>query len=419
MVQDEKFVSSSNSAGSGGGDKGGAGAGSGADNNSKSFRELSMDEIERIIAEHDKKHQLIMQSLRTQSPNIGPNPIPAPLAPPNSNFGPPNASNLYRPIVRPQGWRGHVTNDETGLRGVPSRPRVVSPQGQVTNNETGLPGVPSRPRGVSPQGWRGQVTNDETGLPGVPSRPRVWSGEYNNRPNARNLYRPVASLPGWSQVTNDETGLRGVPSWPEGRVENLIIMHLVLKLILICSSTPMVPVCLFSVAGPNGRFIYGGRLPHQWLVNVSSGTSQSLFSSSKTEPEDNYTSSSSSSSSSSSWPEDNKIGVGMKRAYPFDLERMPAPTRSFHSNFHAPGPRFDEFPSLHNIRNRHLSLTLGPEQNPVEDTRLTGDFLTLAPPVAAAAASSQDNRDGASASTEQTEQTSEEKVEKLDLNLKL
>lgn len=113
------------------------------------------------------------------------------------------------------------------------------------------------------------------------------------------------------------------------------------------------------------------------------------------------------SNCASLWPEEYKM-VGMKRSYPFSLERPPA--RSFFGHFDpssiASKSRSDELPSCSNgyttqteARNIYMSFSrdgrpnssLLPEQNPREvlrdGWRLNGDFLTLAPPAAALPAS--------------------------------
>ncbi|KAL0353810.1 UNVERIFIED_CONTAM: hypothetical protein Sangu_0962300 [Sesamum angustifolium] len=99
-------------------------------------------------------------------------------------------------------------------------------------------------------------------------------------------------------------------------------------------------------------------------------------------------------------PEEDKM-VGMKRSYPFSLESPPA--TSFPGNFHpaiaASRSRSDELPSCSSeytvpTEPRNKCMRDGPsnssalhEQNPSDiirdNQRLNGDFLTLAPPVAA------------------------------------
>ncbi|XP_073128476.1 uncharacterized protein [Henckelia pumila] len=164
------------------------------------------------------------------------------------------------------------------------------------------------------------------------------------------------------------------------------------------------------------------------------------------------------------YPEEDKM-VGMKRAYPFSLETPPAPSfnRNFHSTYSASISKSEELNSCSNRYTVHLEprnkyIREGPsnssplhERNHSEVTTdtggmLNGDFLSLAPPVAAPlpvnsnskhalSYSSQENSkgqiqgNGASGSVEQASfnffpvklrnNQSTTKEETIDLNLKL
>ncbi|GER43050.1 high-level expression of sugar-inducible gene 2 [Striga asiatica] len=146
-----------------------------------------------------------------------------------------------------------------------------------------------------------------------------------------------------------------------------------------------------KVVVDNAGFLFGGpqvnvnlRRPYQFqrppsqMMNVSSGNSPPPISSSQIEPPsiqnvrgNNYT---------PSWPEDDKI-VGIKRLYPFSLEGPPIPS-FLGGNFHT---TYGELASCSNEpRNKYTrdcasNSTLS-VQNPSEDERLIGGFLSLAPP---------------------------------------
>ncbi|GFP79628.1 hypothetical protein PHJA_000106300 [Phtheirospermum japonicum] len=348
MAQDQHFGSSSNSGGIG--DAGGGGVNSNSNNNNNKSknakqkktpqRGLGVAQLERLRLEEQRNRNreavpaanaLTNNAIGpahdpTQCPNFGPNPIPAPVAPANSSFGPRNVSNLYRSVIGPSGPTGQITIDEMGLRGVSS--------------------------------WT-----------------RLWSGEYNNNNNLDGG--------GGEKQRVDHHHNVGFAFGPQ---VNLNLQY-----------EPNGPVLPLPGGGPHRSFQFQfQRPPSSSVANVSSGLSPSSLSSSQTEPPsiqsvrgNNYT---------SSWSEDDKIAVGMKRAYPFNLESPLAPTSSFLGNFHASRSRSDEFPSCSNeprnkyIRDGHPNSTLVPEQNPVEDVRLTRDFLTLAPPVAASTPLSSKNK---------------------------
>ncbi|KAL3652606.1 hypothetical protein CASFOL_002287 [Castilleja foliolosa] len=401
MAQDQNFSSNSGDSGN-----------DSNNNNNKSKntkqkkvpqRGLGVAQLERLRLEEQRNREAVQAANALANNAIGsandlphcPIPVPAPPALAN-----PTASNLYRSVVGPLGPTGQITNDEMGVRGVSS--------------------------------W-----------------PRVWSEEFNNNNDYNNYLNGVDE----KQKVDDHHYNVGFAFGPQ---VNLNLRY-------------------EPVNGP-GLPVPGGepQLPFQFQRPPSSPMVNGLFSSFQNQAPPIQSVNGNKSTSSWSESEDDKIAVGMKRAYPFDLESPPAPMPSFLSNFHASGSRSNEFGSSSNgprnkhIRDDHLSLTPSPEQNPVEDKRLIGDFLKLAPPVAASTPlnsknkhpmgyfghqgldlsdnrslssqenmrSSQAHRVGPSASTQrtfsffpinpQTDLTSEhvtngdeEKGEKLDLNLKL
>lgn len=139
--------------------------------------------------------------------------------------------------------------------------------------------------------------------------------------------------------------------------------------------------------------------PTSPVVNATSGMPPSPLLTSHMEPPSNQNIHG--SNYATSWPEEYKM-VGMKRSYPFILESLPP--RAYPVHFDAPSfaskSRSDEFPPCSSgytaqTKPRNMYIRDGPsplpEQNLREvisdDGRLSGDFLTLAPPAAALPAS--------------------------------
>ncbi|GER53819.1 DNAse I-like superfamily protein [Striga asiatica] len=339
MAQDEHFVTSSNSAGSGGGGAAAGAAaatavGGGASNNKSKTpkqkkipqRGLGVAQLEKLRMEEQRKKEALQAANALANSAAGPGNdslqgpknLPAP-APSPAGFLPPNA--LYRSL---------------------------SPMGpaQITKQSSDCGG-------------------EETGLEGVCNWPRLWSGEYNS-----------SSLDGGimekQRVIVDHAGFAfGVPQ---------------VNVNLQFDPGSVLP---FPSSGPQ-RLYQFQRPPPPPMVNVSSGISPSPVSSSRIEPPSiqnvcgsNY--------KATSWPEDDKIVVGIKRSYPFSLEGPSTPSFLGSNNFH---PTYgvsisgsDELASSSNeprnkfTRDGASNSTLS-EQNPSEDMRVMGDFLSLAPPVA-------------------------------------
>ncbi|KAL3638512.1 hypothetical protein CASFOL_017883 [Castilleja foliolosa] len=227
----------------------------------------------------------------------------------------------------------------------------------LTNNAIASAHDPTQCPNISPN-----PISDEMGLlRGVSSWPRLWSGEYNNNNNYN--YNVDGEGGDKHRVEFDHHHNVGFAFGPQVNIN--------------FQYDPNCPALPVYGGGPQRSFQSSS------VVNVSSGISASSFPSSQTEPP---------SIQRSSWPEDNnnKTVVGMKRAYPFNLDIL--------SNFHASGSRFEEFRTRNNeprneyIREGYLSIPPGPEQNPVEDSRLIGDFLMLGPPVAACTPLSSKNK---------------------------
>ncbi|CAA0816021.1 Unknown protein [Striga hermonthica] len=343
MAQDEHFVTSSNSAGSGGGGAAtgaaaAAAVGGGASSNKSKTpkqkkipqRGLGVAQLEKLRMEEQRKKEALQAANALANTAVGPDNdslqvpknLPAP-APSPAGFLPPNA--VYRSL---------------------------SPMGpaQITRQSSDGGG-------------------EDPGLQGVCNWPRLWSAEYNS-----------SSLEGGGggglmekqRVVVDHAGFAyGVPQ--------------------VNVNLQFDPSSVLPFPGGGPQRLYQFQRPPPSMVNVSSGISPSPVSCSRIEPPSIQNVCGSSNYTTTSWPEDNKVVVGIKRSYPFSLEGPSTPSFLGSNNFH---PAYgisvsgsDELASSSNeprnkfTRDGASNSTLS-EQNPSEDVRLMGDYLSLAPPVA-------------------------------------
>ncbi|KAL6529684.1 hypothetical protein OROGR_015307 [Orobanche gracilis] len=208
-----------------------------------------------------------------------------------------------------------------------------------------------------------QITNDGVGvgggeirLQGVCSWPRLWNGECNNVEGGDH----VGFSFGYPQFN---CNLQYDPN----------------------------NASVLALSGGVPQRSYQFQRPPPSMMNASTGISPLSVSSPQIEPpsiqsvrSSNYT------PSPLHDHDDDKIAVGMKRSYPFSLESQTMPSflgnlrcRTYSSSI----SRSDEYPSCSSTEPRNKddpgNSTTVPEQNTSEDVSIIGDFLTLAPPVAA------------------------------------
>ncbi|KAL2245467.1 WAS/WASL-interacting protein family member 1 isoform X1 [Sesamum indicum] len=355
MAQEEQILRSSysGSGGGGGGGGGGSGGGSGgggnccsggvSSNRSKNVKQkkvpqrgLGVAQLEKIRLEEQRKKEALQaanvlannaigspsDTASVQCPNFGSSLSPSP----NSVPLPQSPTNFPSPNAL--------------YRSAPPVPVQITKQ---LDGELGL-----------------QLISG----PGNGNWPRLWNGEYSHEgENQRVEHLGFAFRPPQVNLPY-ETNAAVVP-------------------------LPSVPQRSYQLQRPSSS---------SSVVNFSSGISPSSVLSSQMEPPSNQ--SLRGNSYTSSRPEEDKM-VGMKRSYPFSLESPTA--TSFPGNFHpaiaASRSRSDELPSCSSeytvpTEPRNKYMRDGPsnssplhEQNPSDvirdNQRLNGDFLTLAPPVAA------------------------------------
>lgn len=362
MAQEEHAQKYSNS--SSGGGASGSGGGGGCNNGGGSTsgrsqkkmkqkkvpqRGLGVAQLEKIRLEEQQKKGVVLQA--------------ANVLPPNQIISPSNSSPCL--AVQCPGFRPSISSCHSVPLPPPSPSDLPSPN-SLFRRTPSISSVDIMHTNAVPLSKPLNVGGGEIGWSAVPVLPKVWNGEFS--PDGENqrldhlgfAYRPNVNLPFDSS-----------------------------------SPTPFLPL-------PNVLQRSQQLQPpsSSSMVNISSGISSSPILNFQMEPPSNQNFCA--SNYTPLWPDEEKM-IGMKRPYPFSMETPPAP--AFHFKYPpcyvASTPRLDEPASCSNrctattepgfpvtregpSRSSTQGETTHKEVNIRQNGSLDGDFLTLAPPSAAA-----------------------------------
>lgn len=362
MAQEEHAQKYSNS--SSGGGASGSGGGGGCNNGGGSTsgrsqkkmkqkkvpqRGLGVAQLEKIRLEEQQKKGVVLQA--------------ANVLPPNQIISPSNSSPCL--AVQCPGFRPSISSCHSVPLPPPSPSDLPSPN-SLFRRTPSISSFDIMHTNAVPLSKPLNVGGGEIGWSAVPVLPKVWNGEFS--PDGENqrldhlgfAYRPNVNLPFDSS-----------------------------------SPTPFLPL-------PNVLQRSQQLQPpsSSSMVNISSGISSSPILNFQMEPPSNQNFCA--SNYTPLWPDEEKM-IGMKRPYPFSMETPPAP--AFHFKYPpcyvASTPRLDEPASCSNrctattepgfpvtregpSRSSTQGETTHKEVNIRQNGSLDGDFLTLAPPSAAA-----------------------------------
>lgn len=356
MAQEDHAQKYSNSS-SGGGASGSGGGGGTSGRSQKKMKQkkvpqrgLGVAQLEKIRMEEQQKKGVVLQA--------------ANVLPPNQIISPSNSSPCL--AVQCPAFRPSISSSHSVPLPPPSPSDLPSPN-SLFRPTPSIPSVDIMHTNSVPQSKPLNAGGGEIGWSAVPVPPKLWNGEFS--PDGENqrldhlgfTYRPNVNLPFDSSN----------------------------------------PTPFFSLPNVLQRSQQFQPPSSSSMVNISSAISSSPILNFQMEPPSNQNFCA--SNYTPLWPDEEKM-IGMKRPYPFSMETPPAP--AFHFKYPpcyvASVPRLDEAASCSNrctaTTEPGLPVTReGPSRSGTQAEAshkevnirqngggLDGDFLTLAPPAAAA-----------------------------------